>query len=342
VEVQMLPERILSWKQATRKRLAAFAISDSIPPGGYHDDQIFAALRVEGRPALSSGTGGTVASRWATPEYFRVLQIPVVQGQGFTDEELTSNDHFVVLSKSLAGRLFPGENPLGQHLHLHNGAPTENDPSYTVVGVAADVKNGGLAGDEEPEYYRLRRQRAEDWDRSSILILKTTLPPGATEAWIRSQVASLDPTVPVDIKTLSERVGKMADRPRFEMLLVGFFAFTGLVLAVIGLYGVISFFVVQRTQEIGIRIAVGASRADILRLVLTNALRLIVPGVFLGLVLALALSRVLASLLFKVGPHDPVTFAGVTGLLILVALLATLIPASSATRVDPTVALRCD
>ena len=134
----------------------------------------------------------------------------------------------------------------------------------------------------------------------------------------------------------------MADRPRFEMLLVGFFAFTGLVLAVIGLYGVISFFVVQRTQEIGIRIAVGASRADILRLVLTNALRLIVPGVFLGLVLALALSRVLASLLFKVGPHDPVTFAGVTGLLILVALLATLIPASSATRVDPTVALRCD
>jgi predicted permease len=322
--------------------IAAFAISDSIPPGGYHDDQIFAALRVEGRPALSSGTGGTVASRWATPEYFRVLQIPVVQGQGFTDEELTSNDHFVVLSKSLAGRLFPGENPLGQHLHLHNGAPTENDPSYTVVGVAADVKNGGLAGDEEPEYYRLRRQRAEDWDRSSILILKTTLPPGATEAWIRSQVASLDPTVPVDIKTLSERVGKMADRLRFEMLLVGFFAFTGLVLAVIGLYGVISFFVVQRTQEIGIRIAVGASRADILRLVLTNALRLIVPGVFLGLVLALALSRVLASLLFKVGPHDPVTFAGVTGLLILVALLATLIPASSATRVDPTVALRCD
>ena len=134
----------------------------------------------------------------------------------------------------------------------------------------------------------------------------------------------------------------MADRPRFETLLVGFFAFTGLVLAVIGLYGVISFFVVQRTQEIGIRMAVGASRVDILRLVLGNALRLIVPGVFLGLVLAMALSRVLESLLFNVAPHDPVTFAGVTGLLILVALLATLIPASSAIRVNPTVALRCD
>ena len=322
--------------------IAAFAISDSIPPGGYHHDQIYASLQVVGSPALSSGTGGTVASRWVTPEYFRTLQIPLVQGQGFTDEELTSNGHFVVLSKSLAGRLFPEKNPLGQHLRLHKGAPPENDPPYTVVGVAADVKNGGLAEGDEPEYYQLRRQRAQDWNRSSVLILKTTLPPAATEAWIRSQVVSIDPTVPVDIKTLSERVGKLADQPRFEMLLVGFFAFTGLLLAVIGLYGVISFFVVQRTHEIGIRMAVGASQSDILRLVLANALRLIVPGVFLGLVLALVLSRLLSSLLFNVGPHDPVTFAGVTGLLILVALLAALIPGSSATRVNPTVALRCD
>ncbi len=322
--------------------IEAFAISDSLPPGGYHDDQVYASLRVEGRPALSSGTGGTVASRWVTPEYFRALQIPVVQGQSFTSEELTSKDHFVVLSTSLAGRLFRGENPIGQHLHIHNGGSAANDPAYTVVGVAADVKNGGLAGGEEPEYYRLRRQNALDWDRSSILILKTTLPSGTIESWVRSQVAALDPTVPVDIKTLSERVGKMADQPRFETLLVGFFACAGLLLAVIGLYGVISFFVVQRTQEIGIRMAVGASRADILRLVLASALRLIVPGVFLGLLLALALSRVLSSLLFNVAPHDPVAFAAVTGLLILVAVLASLIPGSSATRVNPTVALRCD
>jgi predicted permease len=342
------PESQMAFFQQVERNLrygpgiAAFAISDSLPPGGYHHDQVFASLRVEGRPALASGTGGTVAWRWVTPEYFQALQIPIVQGQGFTDEELTSNDRFVVLSRSLASRIFPGQNPVGQHLHLANGAPTTNDPSYTVVGVAAEVKNGGLAGGEEPEYYRLRRYRAQDWDRSSVLILKTTLPPGATEAWIRSQVASLDPTVPVDIKTLSERVQKIADRPRFEMLLVGFFACTGLVLAVIGLYGVISFFVVQRTQEIGIRMAVGASQIDILRLVLASALRLIVPGVLLGLALALMLSRVLSSLLFNVGPHDPAVFAGVTGLLILVALLATLIPGGSAVRVNPTVALRCD
>jgi predicted permease len=322
--------------------IAAFAISDSLPPGGYHRDQVYASLRVEGRPALSSGTGGTVVSRRVTPEYFQALQIPIVQGQGFTDEEVRSNDRVVVLSRSLAGRLFPGQNPLGQHLHLHNGAAADADPTYTVAGVAADVKNGGLAEGDEPEYYQLRREQAQDWDRSAVLILKTTLPPGATEPWIRSQVASLDPTVPVDVKTLSEKVGKLADRPRFEMLLVGFFALTGLLLAVIGLYGVISYFVVQRTQEIGMRMAVGASRADILRLVMVNALRLIVPGVLLGMALALALSRLLSSLLFNISAQDPITFAGVTGLLILIALLATLIPGSSAARVNPMIALRHD
>jgi len=322
--------------------ISALAISDSIPPGGYHFDQIFASLRVEGMPALVSGTGGRVASRWVTPEYFRALQIPIVQGQGFSEEETTSNNHFVVLSRALAVRIFPGQNPVGKRLHLHNGAPDEANPANIVVGVAADVKNGGLDGDDEPEYYRLRRQRAEDWDRYSIVILKTTLPPEATETWIRSQVASIDPTVPVDIKTLSEKVGKLADRPRFEMLLVGFFALTGLLLAAIGLYGVISYFVVQRTQEIGMRMAVGASRADILRLVMANALRLIVPGVSIGVALALALSRLFSSLLFNISAHDPVTFAGVTGLLILVALLATLIPGSSAARVNPMIALRHD
>jgi putative ABC transport system permease protein len=322
--------------------ISALAISDSLPPGGYHRDQVYASLRVDGRPVVASGTGGMVASRSVTPEYFRALHIPMVQGQGFTEEQRSSSSGFVVLSQILAARIFPGQSPLGQYLHLHNGAPTENDPLYIVVGVTADVKNGGLAGGEEPEYYILRRNRAEDWDRSAVIILKTTLPPGSTETWIRAQVASLDPTAPVEIKTLSEQVGQMADQPRFEMLLVGIFACTGLILAVIGLYGIISFFVAQRTQEIGVRMAVGATRADILNLVMGSALKLIVPGTLLGLVLALMLSRVLSSLLFHMGPHDPAAFVCVTGLLILVALLAALIPGTSATRVDPTVALRCD
>jgi ABC-type antimicrobial peptide transport system permease subunit len=172
--------------------------------------------------------------------------------------------------------------------------------------------------------------------------VKSTLPADVMERWIRSQVAALDPTLPVDIATLQERVSKLADQPRFQTTLVGFFAATGLLLAVVGLYGVISFLVAQRTQEIGVRMALGAGRGDILRLVMGKSLRLIVCGTVVGLVGAGAVSRVLASLLFGVGPRDPITFVLVALLLIVVALLATLIPARSASRVDPIVALRCE
>jgi ABC-type antimicrobial peptide transport system permease subunit len=221
-------------------------------------------------------------------------------------------------------------------------------PWYTVVGVAANVKNGGLTGEEGPEFYRLRRNREEDWGgrgvwgQSAVMVVRSSLPAAEMSRWIRSQVAALDPTLPVDVATLRERVSKLADQPRFQATLVGFFAATGLLLAVVGLYGVISFLVTQRTQEIGVRMALGADRGDVLRMVMAQSLRLVVCGVVVGLAAALALSRVLASLLFGVGPRDPVTFALVALLLLMIALLATLIPARSASRVDPMVALRCD
>ena len=322
--------------------IASFAISDSMPPGGWHHDQIYASLQIEGKPPLASGTGGPVTWRWVTPGYFQALGIPLLAGPGFTSQELTSSGHFVILSKSLAHRLFSGGEPIGQRIHLAHNAPPANDPPYTIAGIAADVKNGGLAGGDEPEFYRLRRQNPADWSPDAVVILKSSLPAATTEDWIRAQVAALNPTVPVEIKTLSERVGKLADQPRFQMLLVEFFASAGLLLAIIGLYGVIAYFVVQRTHEIGIRIAVGATQADILKLVLWNALRLILPGVALGLVLASATSRVLSSMLFEVSAHDLVVFATATSLLILVALAATLIPVRSAIRINPTEALRTD
>jgi len=320
--------------------ISSLAISDSLPPGGYHQDQIFAPIVVAGRPRTTAGTGGLVTWRWVTPDYFHALDIPMLQGPGFTEEELSSPDHFIVLSRSLAYRLFPGQDPVGQRLQLHNGGA--DDPFCTVVGVAADVKNGGLTGDDEPEYYKLRRNNPADWDGRASIIVKTSLPGDVIQQWIRSQVAAIDPTEPVDIETLAARVSKLADQPRFESVLVGFFAMTGLILAVVGLYGVISFLVVQRTQEIGVRMALGADRIAILRLVLGGSLRLIVLGTSLGLVAAFFTSRVLASILFSIGPHDPGTFAVTTILLLLVALLATLIPARAATKVNPIVALRCD
>jgi predicted permease len=320
----------------------AVAISDSLPPGGPHRDRVYAALRVDGQPRLASGTGGNVAWRWVTPDYFRALNIPLIEGSGFTDEDLTSDNRFVVLSSSLADRMFPGQVPLGRQVHLASAAPADQDPPFTVVGVAADVKNGGLAAGEEPEYYELRRNRAEDWDRGGVVIVRSNLPAEALKNWMRTQIASLDPTLPVEIKTLGEQVAKLADRPRFEMLLVGYFACIGLMLSVIGLYGVTSFLAVQRKSEVGIRMALGARRIDIVHLVLAGAGRMVVPGLAVGLALAFALSQALSGLLFNVKPHDPVTYFGATVILAAVAVACTLIPAIGAARVDPIVTLRED
>jgi len=320
----------------------AVALSDSLPPGGYHHDQIYASLRVEGQPRFMSGTGGNVAWRWVTPEYFRTLGVPIIEGSGFTDDEIRSANRFIVLSRSLAERMFPGQSPLGQQVHLASGAPATQDPPYLVVGIAGDVKNGGLAVGEEPEYYRLRRPRAEDWDRGAIVLVKSSLPATTMERWLRQQVASLDPELPVEVGTLRERVGKLADQPRFEMLLVGYFACTGLVLAIIGLYGVTSFSMVQRKPEIGIRMALGASKGDMVRLVLECTMGMVLPGTIAGHTLAFGLAQVWSSLLFNIGPHDAVTFCGVTMLLIAVTVIASLVPAISATRVDPMATLRVD
>jgi predicted permease len=324
--------------EAALRRLpgvSAVGMSNSLPPGEIHGEQIYSVIAIAGKPRSTGGTGGMVTWRWVTPEYFNALNIPILRGQGFAQEQRTSNEHFLILSSLLASRLFGNENPIGQHVQ-----PVPDGPWYTVLGVAANVKNGGLSGADEPEYYRLRRNLAGDWNPWTAMVLKTSLSPSAAAPWVRSQIAEIDPTVPVKIETLSESVSKLADRPRFETALLGFFAFCGLLMAVIGLYGVISFVATQRTQEIGVRMALGATRVDILRLIAGEGVRLIVLGGVLGLGAALATAQLLKSLLFNVEPHDPVTYAAVALLLAVVALAATLIPARAAMRVEPVVALR--
>ena len=336
-ESQMAFSKQLEARLQRLPGVSVLAISDALPPNGYIHGMLYGVIGIAGRAKPEGESGGIVWWRSVTPEYFHALHIPILQGEGFTEEERNSNDHFIVVNKLLAARMFPNENPIGQRLQ-----PSLSGPWYTVVGVAANVKNGSLAGEDQPEFYRLRRNRAEDWDRSSVMILKTSLPSDAMTQWVRSEVAALDPTLPAQIETLQQRVKKLADRPRFETTLVGFFATTGLVLAVIGLYGVISFLVAQRTQEIGVRMALGATRGDILKLVLGKGMRLIVLGGSIGFAASLGVSRVLSSLLFSIGPHDPVSFTVVGILLVLVALLAIMIPAGAATRVNPMVALRCE
>jgi predicted permease len=336
-------------KLSTRLRfgpgVALVSISDSLPPGAGHFGWRIDEIVVAGKPPSAAGITGVVAIRLVSPDYFRALDIPIVQGVGFREEDMTASQRPIVVSKRLAALLFSNENPIGQRT---GGRLNKSDPWSVVVGVAADVKNSGLSKDEVPEIYQLRRNLPEDWDgggawgKTSVVVVRSSLPPDQAARWIRAQVAALDPTLPIELATLRQRVSKLADQPRFETMLVGFFAAIGLMLAVIGIYGVISFLVTQRTQEIGVRIALGASRGRILRLVLGKSLWLIAWGTTLGLLAALASSRVLTNLLFNISAHDPLTFALVALLLVFVALIATLIPARSATKVDPIVALRSD
>jgi putative ABC transport system permease protein len=324
--------------------ISTVSVSDSLPPGAGHFGGRLDEIVVGRRSPSGPGVTGVVASRLVSADYFHALDISMLQGTGFREEDMTASQRTVVLSKRLADLIFPNANPVGQQIRFerHNAS----EPWSVIAGVAANVKNGGLSKEEAPEFYRLRRDLPGDWDgawhKTSVVIVRSSLSSDQTSRWVRSQVAALDPTLPVDISTLHQRVSKLADQPRFQTLLVGFFAATGLVLALIGLYGVISFLATQRTQEIGVRLALGANKSDILRLVMGQSLRLILAGTTIGLIAALGMTGVLSSQLFGIGAHDPITFAIVTFMLIVIALIATLLPARSASRVNPIVALRCE
>jgi predicted permease len=329
--------------EAALRRLpgvAAVGMTDSLPPIGGQGMR-YPELRVVGRTPTPAGLGGTVGVRHVTPDYFRAFQIPIVNGPGFTDAERNSKDHFMILSRELAARMFPGEDPIGKQVEVAVFNPyLAPGPISTVVGVAANVKNAGLTGDDSPELYQLATNQPDTWSLHHFFVLDSSLPVSVVAPLIRSRIAQLDPTAPVEISTMTQTVSQLADRPRFETALLGFFAFCGLLMAAIGLYGVISFVATQRTQEIGIRMALGATRLDILRLIAGEGVRLILLGGLLGLGAALATAQLIKSLLFNVPPRDPLTYAAVTLLLAVVALIATLIPARAAMKVEPVVALR--
>jgi predicted permease len=318
----------------------AVGMTDSIPPGGWQSDFRFSDMRVQGKPPTPPGTGGTVVGRSVTPDYFRALNIPIVRGRIFEDHDRTGEEREVILSRSLAERLFPGEEPIGKR--FLPGAHVSSAGAI-VVGVADNVKNSGLTEQSDPEMYTLRRSAADDWDGNHLMVIvDSAMPVAAIEPWIRSEVSAIDHAIPVEMEPLNLSLNRLADRPRFETTLLGFFALTGLVLAVVGLYGLIAFMTTQRTREIGLRMALGATRANILRLIAKDGLRMVLIGLAVGLGTALAVSHMLKTLLFQVSIYDPLTYILVPLLLSLVALVAILIPARSGTRVEPAVALRAE
>ena len=315
--------------------------SDSVPPGGgFQDARPISNFAVDGGEVDGGepveGDMSPVRFRGVTPDYFRVLRIPMVRGQGFTEEEREGKQHWLVLSRLAAARLFGTKDPVGRAIAMGQ----TRDP-YIVAGVAENVRNGGLSEPDVPEAYWLRRNEGDDWGSPTPrMVIATDLAPGVVAPWIRAQMAQVSPGTPIKVETLSAQLSKLADRPRFVTALLGFFALTGVLIAVIGLYGVTSYLAAQRTQEIGVRMALGADREGILRLIAREGVLLIVVGGAIGVTGALSLTRLLGSLLFGVGPRDPLALGLAVGLLAMVALVATMIPARRAMRVDPVEALR--
>jgi putative ABC transport system permease protein len=336
------PARRLAFFEELEARLrrmpgvAELALTSSLPPAGNPmGSMLYAAIDVQGRPRLTEGTGGMVMWRSVTPRYFAALAIPVLRGREFREEDRDPNQNVVILSNSLARRMFPGEDPLGKQIR-----PGRTGPWLTVIGVVGNVKNNGLMERDDPEYYEVRKHSGHDMQRSAATVIRTPMDPRATSGWVRAEVAALDPTLPVEIATLQQRVLRLAQGPRFNAVLLGMFAGIGLLLAAIGLYGVISYVVAQRTQEIGVRMALGATPGAITRLVLVHAARWTVAGAVMGVVGALFATRLFTAMLYHVSAMDPPTMAAVLGLLAGVALAAAWIPSRRAARIDPVEALR--
>jgi putative ABC transport system permease protein len=339
---QKVMDYYLGLEAALRRLLGtrAVSVSDSVPPGGWQSGFRFSGLKVEGKPPIPMGSDETGVSRTVTPDYFRALNIPIIHGRGFSDEDRTGSQSEVILSRFMAATLFGNEDPIGKRLQtigVHNGA------SEVVVGVAENVKNKGLTEQSEPEMYTFRRSLPDDWSGNHlVLVVDSLMPAKAVEPWVHSAIASLDPTVPAEMEVLDQTVNRLADQPRFETALLGFFAFAGLTMAIVGLYGLMAFLTTQRTHEIGIRMALGATRENILRLITVDGLRIVALGGARGLAVALVISRLIRALLFQVSPTDPLTFVLVPLILSLVTLIAILIPARAGMRVEPAATLRAE
>jgi len=310
-------------------------LSDTLPPSGGMRATIYSNIEVPGRARLAEGTGGMVGWRSVTPGYFAALSIPIVRGRAFQEEDLSPTATPIILSESLARQLFPGEDALGKSLR-----PRVESPWRTVVGVAADVKNNGLTEGADPEYYVPWKKDPEGDFRTGYFILRGPVDGQTLANWVRTAVAAADATLPVEVSTLRQRVSKLEDRPRFSASLLSLFATIGVFLAAIGIYGVVGFLVAQRTREIGIRMAVGASPAGVLQMVLFGTARWILAGVLAGLLASWFAARLMQSLLFEVRERDPFPLMLAVAVLLPVALAAAWIPARRAMRVDPLVALR--
>ncbi|MGE5204780.1 MAG: ADOP family duplicated permease [Chlamydiota bacterium] len=305
---------------------------------------VFHTLEIEGRP--QAGKPPAVAETWVLGDYFQTMRVPLVAGRLLNRRDGSNSPPVVIISQGMAKKYWPGQDPIGKRLRHE-----ENQPWMTVVGVVGDVNDGPVSRPPQPHIYlpflqlsdALTAENVVGVARSMNLVVRTAGDPAALAPTVVAKIHSLDPDLAVaNITTMPQVISSSLAGPKFNTSLLSLFAGFALFLAAIGIYGVLAYAVTQQRHEIGIRMALGAQPRHVLRFVLAWGTRLACLGAVCGIVAALALTHLMAGLLYGVGATDPVTFAGVTLLLLLVALLASYLPARRATKVDPMIALRCE
>jgi putative ABC transport system permease protein len=301
-----------------------------LPMSGQNNDTRFS---IEGKPADPNNPSYANA-RVASPDYFKALSIPLVKGRYFTEADSENAPGVVIISESFAREEFPDEDPIGRHISIDVGEQWKGE----IVGVVGNIRHRGLSSAPWREMYVSQYQAPIG---ETNLVVRTSNDPTSLGAAIRGELQAMDKDVPLySVRTMERLVSESVAQPRFRTLLLAIFAAVALVLAAVGIYGVMSYYVTQRTHEIGIRMALGANRKDVLRLIVGQGMALSLAGVVVGLSGAFLLTRLLASLLYEISANDPATFAVISITLTVVALLASYIPARRATKVDPMVALR--
>lgn len=314
----------------------AAAVSMGVPPNRLMMTNPFTP---EGRTYGAQETPPRAEQLLVSPGYFDALRIPILRGRAFAAMDRDDAPRVTIINESMARRYFPGRDPLGRWIQL--GDPNPEATRWVIVGIVPDVSYDGLHVSGEPTVYVPYAQNL--WWRSMYLIVRTTGEPLAIVPAVRSEVATLDPQVPLrEVRTVDALMREAVAEPRFRTLLLGGFAAIALLLATAGIYGVMSYSANQRRRETGIRLALGARPADIVRLLVGQGMRLAAFGVMLGLLGAVAVSGALRSMLFGVGALDPATFAGAAGVLAVVGLLACYVPAARASRADAAMALRTE
>jgi putative ABC transport system permease protein len=293
---------------------------------------------IDGQPTVAVGAEPEVQTLSVMGNYFGVMQIPVRVGRDFSAMDREGQPRVAIVNETFARQLLPGQKPIGTRIDWAGNEPHE---WMTIVGVAGDVKHSGLNQLVDPAVYSPFSQNDERWRRFMTLVIRTRVPVAGLIEDVKKQVWSLDSQIPVSsIQSMDDLLEVSVAQQRFNMLLLGSFAALAVALAGVGIYGMVAYRVNQRTHEIGIYMALGAQHRDVLRMVMKDGVKFGVLGIVLGLAGAIALTRVMVSLLFEVKPTDPTTLIGVALLLAAVAMLACYIPARRALSIHPMTALR--